>query len=63
LKNRSDRWDGHIQQVKDFDYLLVPGMKHSSGGTYGERRRMDYFVTNLLGVSPPERNKPLEKNK
>lgn len=52
-----------IKAGKDFDYLLVPGMKHSSGGVYGERRRMDYFVKNLLGVTPPDRNKVIEKNK
>jgi dipeptidyl aminopeptidase/acylaminoacyl peptidase len=52
-----------IRAGKDFDYLFVPGMKHSSGGVYGERRRMDYFVTNLLGVKPPDRNKPAEEKK
>lgn len=45
-----------IKAGKDFDYLLVPGMLHSSGGSYGERRRMDYFVQNLLGVTPPDWN-------
>jgi dipeptidyl aminopeptidase/acylaminoacyl peptidase len=48
--------DALIKAGKDFDYLLVPGMKHSSGGVYGERRRMDFFVEHLLGVKPPERN-------
>jgi dipeptidyl aminopeptidase/acylaminoacyl peptidase len=46
-----------IKAGKDFDYLLVPGMQHSSGGSYGERRRQDFFVENLLGVKPPEWNK------
>lgn len=46
-----------IKAGKDFDYLLVPGMQHSSGGTYGERRRMDFFVEYLLGVKPPDWNK------
>jgi dipeptidyl aminopeptidase/acylaminoacyl peptidase len=46
-----------IKAKKDFDYLLVPGMKHSSGGDYGERRRMDFFVEHLLGVKPPDWNK------
>ncbi|NLE35865.1 MAG: prolyl oligopeptidase family serine peptidase [Bacteroidales bacterium] len=46
-----------IKANKDFDYLLVPGMKHSSGGEYGERRRMDFFVEHLLGVKPPDWNK------
>lgn len=45
-----------IKAGKDFDYLLVPGMQHSSGGSYGERRRMDFFVENLLGVKAPDWN-------
>jgi dipeptidyl aminopeptidase/acylaminoacyl peptidase len=45
-----------IKAGKDFDYLLVPGMQHSSGGTYGERRRQDFFVEHLLGVKPPDWN-------
>ncbi len=45
-----------IKAGKDFDYLLVPGMQHSSGGAYGERRRMDFFVEHLLGVKPPDWN-------
>lgn len=46
-----------IKANKDFDYLLVPGMGHSSGGDYGERRRRDYFVKHLLGVEPPDWNR------
>ena len=49
--------DALIKAGKDFDYLLVPGMQHSSGGTYGERRRQDFFVENLLGVKAPDWNK------
>lgn len=45
-----------IKAEKDFDYLLVPGMLHNSGGEYGERRRMDFFVKHLLGVDPPDWN-------
>ncbi len=45
-----------IKANKDFDYLLVPGMGHSGGGQYGERRRRDYFVKHLLGVEPPDWN-------
>ena len=46
-----------IKAEKDFDYLLVPGMGHSNGGKYGDRRRMDFFVEHLLEVKPPEWNK------
>jgi len=52
-----------IKAEKDFDYLFVPGMLHSSGGKYGERRRMDYFVQHLLGIQPPDRNQSEEIKK
>ncbi len=42
-----------IKANKDFDYLYVPGMLHSSGGAYGEHKRRDFFVKNLIGVDPP----------
>jgi dipeptidyl aminopeptidase/acylaminoacyl peptidase len=45
-----------IKANKDFDLLVVPGMNHSNGGTYGERKRRDFFVKNLLDVKPPEWN-------
>jgi dipeptidyl aminopeptidase/acylaminoacyl peptidase len=38
---------------KDFDLLYVPGMGHSAGGAFGERKRYDFFVRYLLGVAPP----------
>ena len=31
-------------------------MGHSSGGDYGEKKRRDFFVKNLLGVEPPAWN-------
>src|SRR6185437_9740097 len=43
-----------LKASKTFDFLLVPGMKHSPGGPYGERKRYDFFVPNLLGVEPPD---------
>jgi len=45
-----------IKANKDFDLLIVPGMGHSGGGSYGERRRRDFFVRHLLGVEPPDWN-------
>jgi len=45
-----------IKHKKDFDFLLVPGMGHGSGGPYGERRRFDFFVQHLLGKTPPAWN-------
>jgi dipeptidyl aminopeptidase/acylaminoacyl peptidase len=43
-----------IIENKDFEYLFIPGMGHSSGGDYGEHTRRDFFVKHLLGVDPPE---------
>jgi dipeptidyl aminopeptidase/acylaminoacyl peptidase len=48
--------DALIKARKDFDLLVVPGMGHSDGGAYGERRRWDFFVRHLHGAQPPDRN-------
>jgi hypothetical protein len=37
---------------------MLPGVGHSEGGQYGERRRWDFFVEALMGVQPPDRNAP-----
>lgn len=42
-----------IKANKNFDFLMVPGMGHSSGGDFGEHKRRDYFVKHLLQVEPP----------
>ncbi len=42
-----------IKADKDFDLLVVPGGGHGIAETpYGSRRRMDFFVRNLMGVEP-----------
>ena len=42
-----------IKADKDFDLLVVPGAGHGVGETpYAKRRRRDFFVRHLLGVSP-----------
>ncbi|MBQ0046065.1 MAG: S9 family peptidase [Prevotellaceae bacterium] len=38
---------------KDFEFILIPGAHHTMGETYGEHKRYDFFVKNLLGVEPP----------
>ncbi|WP_343668767.1 DPP IV N-terminal domain-containing protein [Chitinophaga sp.] len=48
--------DALIKANKDFDLLVVPGMGHSDGGPYGRMKKRDFFVKNLLGVTPPDRN-------
>jgi hypothetical protein len=51
-----------IKANKTFDLLVLPGQNHSPGGVYGERKRYDFFVYNLLGVVPPDWNKIQPKN-
>jgi len=43
-----------IKANKDFEFVMIPGSNHTMGGTYGEHKRMDFFVKHLLGVNPPE---------
>lgn len=42
-----------IKANKDFDFLMVPNMGHSTGGDYGERKRRDFFVRHLYHTEPP----------
>jgi dipeptidyl aminopeptidase/acylaminoacyl peptidase len=48
--------DALIKANKHFDLLVVPGMGHSSGGAYGDQRKMDFFVQHLHGLKPPRSN-------
>jgi dipeptidyl aminopeptidase/acylaminoacyl peptidase len=48
--------DALIKAGKDFDLVVVPGANHGIGGAYGTRRMHDFFVRNLLGAQPPDRN-------
>ena len=50
--------DALMKAGKDFDFVIITGSDHTSGGPYGERRRRDYFVRHLLGAEPPDRNAP-----
>ena len=45
-----------IKADKEFEYVSLPGLKHTGGGVYGERKRRDFFVRYLLGVAPPDWN-------
>ena len=45
-----------IKANKMFDLLVIPGAGHTNGGPYGERKRNDFFVHQLMGVEPPDRN-------
>lgn len=48
--------DALIKAGKDFDLLMIPNAAHGYGSAnnYMMRRRWDYFVTNLLGATPPK---------
>src|SRR5690606_33800033 len=45
--------DALIKAGKDFELVVLPGMGHTSGGSFGERKRKDFFVKKLLNVDPP----------
>ncbi|MDE3127743.1 MAG: DPP IV N-terminal domain-containing protein [Gemmatimonadota bacterium] len=45
-----------IKANKTFDLLEIPNSDHTSGGAYGAMKRDDFFVHDLLGVEPPDRN-------
>ena len=41
-----------VKADRDFDMLVMPGGGHGIGGSYGVRRRRDYFVRHLWDVEP-----------
>jgi dipeptidyl aminopeptidase/acylaminoacyl peptidase len=45
-----------IKANKEFEYVFLPGLKHTSGGEYGERKRRNFFVKHLLRDDPPDWN-------
>lgn len=45
-----------MKAKKEFDFMIFPGLDHTDGGEYGERKRRDYFVRYLLGKTPPDWN-------
>jgi dienelactone hydrolase len=48
-----------IEHNKEFELVVLPGSNHTLGGDYGEHKRRDFFVKNLLGQDPP----PWKQNK
>jgi dipeptidyl aminopeptidase/acylaminoacyl peptidase len=48
--------DALIKAGKDFDFLEMPGLKHTNGGAYGTRRMQDFFLRHLQGVEPVDHN-------
>jgi dipeptidyl aminopeptidase/acylaminoacyl peptidase len=45
-----------IKAKKEFEFLMLPNERHTMGGTYGERKRRDFFVRHLLGHETPDWN-------
>lgn len=45
-----------IKAGKDFELVVVPGAHHTMGESFGEHKRYDFFVKNLLNVNPPTWN-------
>jgi dienelactone hydrolase len=41
---------------KDFELVVLPGVHHTMGEQFGEHKRYDFFVRNLLKVTPPTWN-------
>ena len=48
--------DALIKANKDFELIVMPGVAHSMGEEFGEHKRYDFFVRNLMGVNPPAWN-------
>lgn len=42
-----------IKANKPFELVVIPGAHHTVGEAYGEHKRYDFFVKNLLGLDPP----------
>lgn len=46
-----------VKHNKEFEFVMLPGERHTMGGKYGERKRRDFLVKHLIGIDPPEWNK------
>lgn len=46
-----------VKSGKDFELVVLPGVNHTMGEAFGEHKRFDFFVKNLMGVNPPAWNK------
>ncbi len=46
--------DALIKANKDFELVVVPGAHHTMGELYGDHKRFDFFVRNLMKVTPPK---------
>lgn len=49
--------DALIKANKEFEFVMLPGVKHTIGGDYGERKRRDFFIKHLKGDDLPHWNR------
>ena len=49
--------DALIKADKEFEFVMLPGMNHTLGGQFGERKRRDFFVEHLLLQKTPVWNR------
>jgi dipeptidyl aminopeptidase/acylaminoacyl peptidase len=52
--------DALIHADKEFELVVLPGMNHTGGGKFGERKRRDFFIRHLQGYETPDWNKTTE---
>lgn len=45
-----------IKAEKEFELLILPSVGHTLGGSYGERKRRDFFIRHLRNEEPPAWN-------
>ena len=43
-----------VKANKDFELVVLPGVGHTMGESYGEHKRYDFFVRHLMEVNPPK---------
>ena len=43
-----------VKANKEFKLIVLPGVGHTMGNDYGEHKRFDFFVKNLMGIVPPK---------
>jgi dipeptidyl aminopeptidase/acylaminoacyl peptidase len=53
--------DELIKHNKEFELVMLPGVRHTGGENYGERKRRDFFVKYLLGTDTPKWNEKEKK--
>lgn len=52
--------DALIKHKKEFEFVMLPGERHTMGGPYGERKRRDFFIKHLMNEQTPDWNKSID---